>query len=63
MKKRKIEVIQTSCKRCGKPLCTISKAIHYTEEMRKRLSGICENCLTPQEKEELRNAVPNLVRR
>ncbi len=53
-KKQKISLIKLDCRRgCGAVLHTVNRPIHGTQEDYNRYHGICSNCLTDEEKQEM----------
>lgn len=58
---RRIQLITMSCRRgCGKQLTTTSGPIHGTKADHDRYHGICRDCLTPEEIEDMNG--PMLMR-
>lgn len=49
----RVSIITTECRRCGKPVATVSRSILGADETYERYSGICSNCITPEEQEEI----------
>ncbi len=53
-RKAKIQVMTVSCRRgCGKKLTTLNRPVHSTAEDYRKYSGICENCLTDEERADM----------
>lgn len=63
MTKAKIELID--CKRgCGKKLHTLSRSTwHLKDEVRKKYYGICSECLTQTERNEMLDAIGKHIAR
>jgi RNase P subunit RPR2 len=60
MKRTKFQLIQTSCKRCGKPLVTGSRSLYGMDEAKAKYDRICQQCMTPEEHHELLNLLKNV---
>ncbi len=58
MRKSKFQLIQTTCRRCGKPLMTGNRSLFGLDEAKKRLDRICANCITPEEQAEILSLNP-----
>jgi ribosomal protein L32 len=58
MRKAKFELIETTCKRCGKKLFTGNRSLYGFDEQKKRLDRLCGDCITPKERQELLSLVP-----
>lgn len=50
---RKIQIITTTCRRCSKPLATLSRSIHGADQLKAQYDRICESCITPQEQQAI----------
>lgn len=62
MKRRRIEIINTECRRgCGRKIATVSRSIHGAAAAHAKFSGICEQCITPEERLEMEGAVQGAV--
>lgn len=62
MKRRtKFQLIKTNCKRCGRELYTGNRSLFGLDEAKKKLGGICSECITPEERQEMRNLRPMVV--
>lgn len=55
---KRIKLVETTCRRCGKKITTGNRSIHGYPEQKKRLDRICEDCITDDEKAELLTLVP-----
>ncbi len=52
--KPRIQILSMPCRRgCGARVSTVSRPIHYKQEVYDRLHGICAKCTTPEEFKEL----------
>lgn len=51
----------TKCKRCGKPLASLTQSIWGANDAQTKYAGICEGCMTEKEKQELQNMVNTAV--
>lgn len=59
-KRRRPQMIQAECRRgCGATLHTLDRSLYGLDEIRKKYYLICAECLTPDEKEEMLNAMSN----
>ena len=58
-----IKLIQTACKRCGRPLLTAEKAIHGDHSLKTRLGNICSACITPKEKRQMEDGIAVAIHR
>jgi RNase P subunit RPR2 len=58
MRKVKFQLIETTCKRCGRPLITGNRSLYGFNEQKARLDRICKDCITPEEQAELLRIVP-----
>jgi uncharacterized protein DUF2688 len=61
MKKTRITIITTSCRRCGRTLATASRSIHGADRAKAQLGSICESCITPAERIEILNAIGGAI--
>ena len=53
MKRMKYSLYQTACSRCQKPITTSSRPLFGFMESVSDLKGICEECITPQERDRM----------
>ena len=53
----------TKCKRCGKPLASLTQSIWGANDARYKYAGICKECMTEEEKQEVQNMVNAAVLR
>ncbi|OLL27288.1 hypothetical protein BTH42_33700 [Burkholderia sp. SRS-W-2-2016] len=49
MRGKKIEIVQTSCRRCDKSISTLSHSLLGADALRAELGEICGDCTTPDE--------------
>lgn len=49
----RFRLMETTCKRCGKPLVTGNRSLNGNEDLKKKFERICGSCMTPEEKNEL----------
>jgi len=49
----------SKCKRCNKPIATMKKPAHVSDETFEKFSGICAECFSPKEQLELSIAMKN----
>ncbi len=47
----------TLCKRCGKPIATLTQSIWGANDARDKYAGICEDCITEEERQSIKNMV------
>ncbi|MEX3614436.1 MAG: DUF2688 domain-containing protein [Burkholderia gladioli] len=59
----RVEVIETTCRRCGCRLRTLSHSLYSTDEMKARLDRICATCTTPEEHREIERVQLEAMRR
>ena len=52
-----VRLINTKCKRCGKPLTTLSKSIWGAEDARSKYAEICSSCMTDEETIDMQNMI------
>ncbi|EMK0110373.1 DUF2688 domain-containing protein [Escherichia coli] len=53
MPNRKIEIVTTNCRRCGKSISTLSRSLIGADALREELGGICGDCITPEERQRI----------
>jgi hypothetical protein len=53
MARKRIAIIVSKCRRCGKPLATASRSIWGADAIKKKYELICDDCLTPEEKDDM----------
>jgi hypothetical protein len=51
--RKRISIVQTNCKRCGRPIATASHSITGNEDLKAKFGGICQDCMTDDERHEL----------
>lgn len=61
--KRKTMLLETTCKGCGKTIYTLRKAIHTNEAIRSKYSRICDECMSPEMRVEMNQAIMEAVGR
>lgn len=49
----KVKVTSTVCRRCGRPIATLSKSLYGCDELKARLDRICTGCITVDEAQEI----------
>ena len=49
MRGKRIEIVQTGCRRCGKPISTLSHSLVGADALKAELGEICGDCTTPDE--------------
>jgi hypothetical protein len=60
---RKLHIINTTCKRCGKPLATLNRSLWGADAAKQEYGSICEKCITPLERQAIEQALDNAVYR
>jgi hypothetical protein len=60
MKKSKFQLIETTCKRCGKKVFTGNRSLFGFDKEKAELDRICSDCITPEEQNKILQLVPNL---
>lgn len=64
MKKKPRLIIHAPCRRgCGTMLASMNQSVNLHDDLRKKYQFICINCLKPEEREELENALPTWLGR
>lgn len=58
MAKIKFALVETTCRRCGKPIVTGNRSLHGNDAAKAKLDRICSGCITEDEKAEIRNTRP-----
>lgn len=48
-----MKLIETTCKRCGRPIMTAEKSITGAHKLKMEFDRICSRCITPDEREEI----------
>lgn len=54
--KNKIQVVFTTCKRCDKQLAMTNHSINGADAAKKQYEGLCNSCVTNEEKAEILKA-------
>jgi len=53
-----IRIVRMECRRnCGRKVATLNRPIHGARRDYDRLHGICERCITPEERRQLEDAM------
>jgi hypothetical protein len=61
---RKNTLIHTSCRRCDKPLVTMTRSIYGLDSLKAEYGSICEDCISKEEKDKLLKSMSKqIVRR
>lgn len=50
------DIIETQCRRCGRPLRTLRHSPLGLDELKQRLGSICTECVTGEERAEIAQA-------
>lgn len=50
---RRIEILTTTCRKCGKTIATLSRSL-FGADQAKAIGPICSSCVTEEEKYEIR---------
>jgi hypothetical protein len=58
--KRKFQLIETTCKRCGKKLLTGNRSLFGNDQMKAKLDRICYECCTPEELNIMQTLKPKI---
>jgi Protein of unknown function (DUF2688) len=58
---RRIRLIETACRRCGRTLHTASRSITGADSAKVDLDRICESCITPEEQQRILAAQANAI--
>ena len=61
VRKNRITIEQTTCRRCGKPLATTSRSLFGLDRLKARLGSICSDCMTEDEKQEMLEAMGDSI--
>ena len=56
-RRRKIQLIETTCRRCGKPLLTASRSILGADNAKATYGSICSECMKPEEHFQMVRAI------
>jgi hypothetical protein len=57
----RFKIITTTCRRCGKALATGSRSLYGADAAKAELDRICENCVTPEERQEIQRAIGQAI--
>ncbi len=60
-RRKKVQLVYRSCPRCGVKVAGLTGPVHYTDAVFQRLRGVCDGCITPEERKLLTE--PRSVRR
>jgi hypothetical protein len=52
---KRISIISTNCRRCGKSISTLNRSITGADALKAKLDKICQDCITPDEEREILN--------
>jgi hypothetical protein len=63
MRRSRIQIIISKCRRCGCKLATASRSIWGDEAGKKKYELICKNCLTSEEEADILNRQSNHIRK
>lgn len=58
---RRIYIVETKCKRCGKPLHTTNRSLYGADALKAELGSICSACTTPEEKERILHGTASAI--
>lgn len=58
---RRISILTTSCRRCGRKLATASHSIYGADAAKARWGSICETCITQAEQIEILNTIGQAI--
>lgn len=61
MRRGPIQIVTQNCPRCGRPVAGVSRSIHGADAAHARFSGICERCVTDEERQEIENAIVGAI--
>lgn len=53
MRRSRIQLVIRNCPRCGREMAGTNRPIFGSNEVHRRLAGVCEKCVTPEEREEI----------
>jgi hypothetical protein len=49
-----MNLVKVNCKRCKKPIMTLSKSLHGVKDSEKaRFDRLCNDCITDEEREQI----------
>ena len=51
--KKRIQLCETKCRRCNRPLVTLNRGLYGCDELKARLDRICTDCITVDEAQEI----------
>jgi len=54
---RRIYLVETTCRRCGKPLLTASRSIMGADRAKTTYGSICSECMKPEERDRMVRAI------
>lgn len=58
----KITLVAVECHRgCGRQVTTLTRSIVGAHAAHAKFSGICQHCITPEEREEILNAQADAI--
>lgn len=57
-----INILTTTCRRCGRPIATLSRSIIGADEEKATLDRICSGCITADEQRRIELAQSQAAR-
>lgn len=61
MRKSRIAIFKTHCKRCGKEVYTTNRSITGADALKAELGSICQDCITPEEELRILHSTANSI--
>ena len=55
--KRRVYLVETTCRRCGKPLLTASRSIMGADRAKVAYGSICSECMGEDERRDMTMAI------
>lgn len=56
---RRIHLVETTCRRCGKPLLTASRSLMGADNAKMVYGSICSECMGTDERDQMVRAIGN----
>ena len=56
LRMKPIQIVTTKCKRCGKQIATGSRSLIGLDSLKSALGDICNDCITPEERQIILHA-------
>jgi len=53
VRKPKLRLVPTTCRRCGKPLMTGNRSLIGADAAKRRFDRVCVACTTPEDRERM----------